>query len=277
MDEFNRRSSTFLKARTREMQGMLGMMSDTIAFLASSSTVGVERLQSIEKNLETAADIDDVRLSRLKLSECLTSLRNESFRLRDDSRKRIQILQEGLDRAASELNAASGTSAQGNAPVNGAVRRVLDPATGLQTRSAAEMAIAAKIVDGKDELVALFLVDRLPALNSRFGRKVGDEILLLVAQHLGQHLPETSPPFRWSGPAFVALANKGDAAPTTERQIKHVASMRLEKNIDTAGRTVMLPISCSVVLQKIVASDSAEAVFQALDKFVASHGGRRDV
>jgi GGDEF domain-containing protein len=150
---------------------------------------------------------------------------------------------------------------------------VVDPATGLQLRTDAEQLIASRIVEGKDALVALFLVDRLSSLNSRFGRKVGDEVLLMVAQHLGQQLPEKSPPFRWSGPAFLAVLGLSGGSQSTERLVRQIAAARLEKNTEALGRSVLLPVSCSVVVLKIGAGDSAEIVFHTLDKHVASHSG----
>jgi len=257
LKEQKARSDGFMNAHVRERQAMLAMMSSTIAFLATSSAVGVEQLQCIEKNLETTADIDDVRLFRVKLSECLTVVRNESVRVRDVSQNQIRQLKDDLDRAARQSP----------------LPRSLDPTTGLGSRSEAEQMIASSILDGKDATLALFLVDRIAAINSRFGRKVGDEILLTVAQRLAKQLPEASPLFRWSGPAFIAAIDTRGASQAVDRQINQITSERLEKNINANGRTVMLPISCSAVVQRIKPGDSAEAVFHTLDRFVASHTG----
>jgi len=50
---------------------MVSMMSGTVAFLASSSTVGVEQLQAIERHLENASRAEEVHSFRLKLADCL--------------------------------------------------------------------------------------------------------------------------------------------------------------------------------------------------------------
>jgi GGDEF domain-containing protein len=120
-------------------------------------------------------------------------------------------------------------------------------------------------------VICIFLVDRLAALNSRFGRKVGDEILLLVAEHLGRKLPDTSPPFRWSGPAFVAVV--GGASQRTEFQIKKIATTKLEKSFEANGRSVLLPISFSVRLQPLTTRDCTETIFDTIDRLIAAHSG----
>jgi GGDEF domain-containing protein len=131
--------------------------------------------------------------------------------------------------------------------------------------------IASSIAGGKESVICIFLVDRLAALNSRFGRKVGDEILLLVAEHLGRKLPDTSPPFRWSGPAFVAVV--GGASQRTEFQIKKIATTKLEKSFEANGRSVLLPISFSVRLQPLTTRDCTETIFDTIDRLIAAHSG----
>ena len=259
---YNQIAARITHAHLHELQAMLAMMTETITFLSTSSNTGVEQLQTVERNLKKASNIGDIRMLRGKLDECLQVVRNESNRLREESDTRIATLREGVERTANHVRSAG-------------LDRAADPATGLSGRSAAEELIAANVSQGKDFVVALFLVDRLAHVNGRFGRQTGDEVLLQVAQHIGQRL-ETASLFRWSGPAFAAIQEVRGSFNEIERQMKRVASLRLEKTIATDGRFILLPVTCSYLLQKVSAGDSAGVVARNLDRFVSTHTGGGD-
>ena len=55
-----------------------------------------------------------------------------------------------------------------------------------------------------------------------------------------------------------------------ERQMMKIASLRLDKTIEKEGRTVMLSVSCSVIVQKVSDADSVNDVAENLDDFVAT-------
>jgi GGDEF domain-containing protein len=259
MSENSRTTARHTHAYLRELQTMLAMMTETIAFLSASSKTGVEQLHNVEKNLQKASSIDDIRVLRGKLDDCLTMVRNERNRIREESQTRITALREGVERTASHVRLAD-------------ITQVTDPATGLPGRGAAEEMIAAKISVGKDFVIALFLVDRLSHVNARLGRKVGDEILLEVAQHIGQQ-PVAGSLFRWSGPAFILISDIHPSLSAVQRQMKRIASMRIEKTVETEGRSILLLVTCSFMIQEISARDSLEALGRNFDRFVAAQTG----
>lgn len=254
LEEHNGLTSKFIKSYAEEMQAMIAMMAGAIKFLAASSQAGVDELHAVEQSLESASRIDDIREVRLKLSDCLAAVKNETVRLRDESQKQIQVLEKTIESANINMF-----------PVSDEV----DAATGLRGRSQAERMIASHIREGKTVTIALFLVDRLAAINLRFGRKAGDEVLRMAAQHLKKSLPQECAPFRWSGPSFLVLIGSAQAAKVTERDIRKIAATRLEKNIESANRSVLLPVSCSVIMEKIEPGDAHEEVCSTLDDFAA--------
>ena len=231
---YNRMAARNTQAHVHELQDMLAMMTTTIAFLSDFSRTGIEQLHVVEKNLQTASTISDVRVLRGKLNDCLALVRSESIRLRDESHARIVELQAGLERTANHVRSAGITLpvvAPAAPPRSKPAVLSDDPLTGLQGRDAAEAMIAAHISQGKELLLTLFLVDRLAHINGRFGTKAGDDILLMVAQHLGEQL-ETSSLFRWSGPAFVAVTEAAQSLHAVEQEVTRVASQRFEKTIE---------------------------------------------
>jgi len=259
LKEYNRRAGKLEVANKGELRAILTIMTDTLAFLIASNKTEVESLQSIEKSIEKASATDDIRRLRVELTNCLTSVRKESVRLREISQAQIKSLQAGVRLTVDNLNEAPS--------------QPTDPATGLQGRATAEQWIAKKIAEGRDFTIALFVVDRLASINGRFGRVVGDQILLSVAQYLGQEPPNESSLLRWSGPAFILVSPIGPNFSMVERFVKKLGSMRLQKDIETEDGSVMLSITCSWTLETVTPEDSAELICRKLDGFVAARSG----
>jgi GGDEF domain-containing protein len=152
-------------------------------------------------------------------------------------------------------------------------RPVAAPANGLPDRSSAEQEIAAKIASNRDCVCGLFLVNRLASINARFGRTVGDEIMLLVAERLAQHLPAGVAVFRWSESALVALVEVEPNIAEVTRRLARAASMNLEKNIETEHRFVLVPITLAFTLKRLSGNCSPPDTFQELDRFVSINTG----
>jgi GGDEF domain-containing protein len=257
LEEYNQSAASSLTGHANELRSMLVMMTETVAFLSSSNETSVSQLSLIEKKLQRASTLEDVRQLRGQMADCLTVVRSESSRLQAESRARLDSLQGEVERVSSRLRM-------------GVLDSSSDPITGLPTRALAEQAIAAKISSRKECLVALFVIDRLASINGKFGRTVGDDVLLLVAQQLAKRLSGATL-FRWSGPALAALLEVVTDETTAESQAKAAASMRLEKSIETNGRLVFLLITLFGQVRRISSNDSLEAVCGEFDQFISAH------
>src|SRR5580698_3906468 len=100
---YNRIAARVTQAHLAELQAMLAMTTETIAFLSDSSKTGIQQLQTVERNLQKATNIGNIRELRSRLDDCLTLVRRESNRLRDESQARIAALQERADRTANHV------------------------------------------------------------------------------------------------------------------------------------------------------------------------------
>jgi GGDEF domain-containing protein len=261
LENYNRRATGKSRAYQQELRSVLSMMADTIASLSTSSKTGVEQLRNIEKSLESAADVSDLRLLRNKLSGCLTLLRNESTRMRLDSEQLIKSLKAAVVRAS--IQTIPGTS--GVPP---------DPVTGLAGPSTAQEMITRMIGEGKSCTVAMFVLDTLAVLNARLGRAAGDEALCIAAQHLETQLADHGTVLRWSGPAFV-LVSEQDYAPVDaiERRVKEVGRTRFERTVTSNHRSVNFNMTFSWTMQTVTPKDSADAVCRRLDNFLNLQAG----
>ncbi len=258
LEEYNRGAAVIFKGQAEELRGMLVTMTATVRFITSSSETSVKQLSVIESKLQRASTLEDTRQVKAFMVDCLNLVRNESIRMQAEARTKINTLKNDVECLSSRLKAASTEDA-------------LDPVTGLPGRSAAEEAISNKIAAGKDFLTAFFVLDRLASINGRFGRLVGDDILVTGAQALAQKLSGTSL-FRWSGPAFVAVFDASVNFAQAETRANQAAALRLEKNFEADHRSVLILITASCQLQRISGKVAAEVVFRNMDAFLASQG-----
>ncbi len=258
LEEYNRRAAVMFKGQVEELRGMLSTMTATVMFITSSSETSVKQLSAVETKLQRASTLEDTRQVKTYLTDCLTLVRSETLRLQTESRAKINTLRKDVERLSSRLKAASVDDSE-------------DPVTGLKGRRAAEETITNRIASGKDFLVALFMLDRMASINGRFGRLVGDDILVSGAQALAQKLSGTTL-YRWSGPAFVAVFDSSISLTTAEIRATQAAAIRLEKNIDADTRSVLIVITASSNLQRVSGKIAPDAVFRNMDTFMAAHG-----
>jgi GGDEF domain-containing protein len=145
-----------------------------------------------------------------------------------------------------------------------------DSLTGLPGRPLAKDAIAQRAARGGDFAVAFFFMDRFDSIHARYGQAVSEDLLLLLAQHLGQNFVENDSLFRWSGPSFLVILEIGSSLAALGRRVKEVATARLEKNIEGNGKSIILPVNCTWLIHKVTAGESAEVAFRKMDAFMVA-------
>ena len=91
------------------------------------------------------------------------------------------------------------------------VRRdaLTDPLTGIANRKQFDQrlreACAAALEDGGEVALVMADIDHFKAFNDRFGHRVGDEVLKLVARHLRNHVKGRDTPARYGGEEFALI------------------------------------------------------------------------
>jgi GGDEF domain-containing protein len=258
LEEYNRGAAVIFKGQFEELRGMLSTMTATVKFVTSSSETSLKQLSVVEAKLQRAGTLEDIRQVKTSLTDCLSLVRSESLRLQGETRGRMAELKNEVERLSSRLKAAATDDSE-------------DPVTGLKGRSLAEEEIKNKIRVGKDFTVALFILDRVASINARFGRLVGDDILITGAKTLAQKLSGTTL-YRWSGPAFVAVFDPSVNLTQAQFRATQAAAMRVEKSIEADNRSVLIVITASCHLQRVSIASSPEEILRKMDEFMAAHG-----
>lgn len=231
LEDYNQRTSRYVRLQGAELQNMIGMLTQTVSALGAGSERSVTRLKEIETQLEKARVIEDVRMLKLRMEDCLGGIREEAQRQKTDSSQTLQGITEEIIKSRERMRVATVP-----AP---------DPVTGLPTRVDAEIALNKAASGSQTAYAVAFAVDRVGVINTRFGYAVGDKVLKIYLDELRARLSANDPVFRWNGPAFVVLLERPDPIERVREQLGFVVPPKLERNLQLPNRSALLPISAT--------------------------------
>lgn len=142
-----------------------------------------------------------------------------------------------------------------------------DPATGLPGKTQAESVLRSLLESEEPCHVVVLVLDTLPSLTARFGRRAADEMLHAFGRYIAPMLTEQDRLFRWSGPALVALrtgVNDVDAVGNYFRiRLEHHNFQHLVRT-----STHSIPISAPPHWAVLPAMEPVESVARKVDKLI---------
>lgn len=254
LESYNRSTTRYIRMQGTELQNMILMLTKTVATLGSGSDRSVSRLQEIETQLQKASEIEDVRMLKLRMEQCLESIREETTKQKADSSRLVEDLQQDILQTQERMKKVA------VAP--------LDAMTGLPLRPEAERAFAEAASSPKPAYAVMLAVDRVSLINGRFGYAAGDQVLKLYLESLRPRLLSTDRIFRWSGPAFVVLAQRPDRLETVRDQFRSVVPAKTEKTISFSSRTALVALSATWTVFSI--NPPVEDLIHQIDAFLSS-------
>jgi diguanylate cyclase (GGDEF)-like protein len=255
MEEYAQRATRFSKAQTVEFQNMLTMFADTVAVLSAGNKTAVVNLQNIERQLQGASMIEDIRTIRARLSQCLATVQEESLRQKQENARTILQMRQQLEKSKEAMKEAT---------------RTRDPLTGLLDRTEANKVIRDALECGSHAFVALFLVRHLELINGRFGYVVGDQVLNLYGTHIRQSLKAGDQLFRWLGPCFLAVLERSGSTAEVRAELDRICSARLEKFVETGSRTALVTVSSIWTVFNLQGIQTIEEVMHRIEEFIHS-------
>lgn len=247
---YNRDVETFVAAKAKELQSMVAMLTDTVVQLCGTTAVSVHNLVELERDLESADEIEDIQLLKVRLSAQLKTMRREV----EDQQQRFEQLKTV---AEAQIHPQAAT-----------VAADVDRTTGLPGPAAAEAALHIALQRGTQVTSAVFVIERLKAVNDRYGFAIGDEILAVFSRRLLQRFPNDAI-FRWRGPSFLLILETGHPIEVVRREIQRAIFGSLEHTARMGTRSVLLPIHWSWTLFPVTASTPVAMVLQDIDHYVA--------
>lgn len=256
LEEYNQRTSRFIRRQGVELQKMIAMLTETVITIGSGSDQSVNRLQEIEKRLENTAILEDVQALKSSLSECLKTVREETIRQKSAGESTLQKLRRKLASVQESTGIARGPSLD------------LDKVTGLPSYEEALKAIRTAIHSSKRTYVVCAVVGRVQAVNARFGYAIGDRLLNLFRGHFQAGLAQKDQVFRWRGPVFVALLEREETIDRIRTEIRRFADVKHNELVDLGNRTVLMPVSAGWAV--FTAVHPEDALIKKIENFIAT-------
>ncbi|MCS7314288.1 MAG: hypothetical protein RMI94_01800 [Bryobacterales bacterium] len=255
LETYNQRTTRFIRMQSAELQAMLAMLTETVAAISAGSDRTVARLQTIEKQLERASVIEDIRSLKAKLSECLLTLREEARKQREETARTIAELRNEIKRVQQRQNAV--TPAKQNS------------ACGSLGRAEAEAALARAIEQRTHTYAAIFVLERFDLISGRFGPGAAEQLSRFFWHHLTQGLLCSDAVYRWTNASFLVLMERSGALEEVRAEVQRVASVRLEWTLQLGTRTVLLPVSSRWAVLAVFQFPSLRLVLEEIETIVA--------
>jgi len=253
LESYNLRISQAVYQRTTELQKIIAMLTETMISISDSGERTAASLQEIEKQLESASMIEDVRVLKHRLGECLQNIREERKAQNDHATQVVKKLQKTIEEAPRPESTRAG----------------IDQATGLPDRAAAEIALAECASTNQPVYTLVFIADRVQLINARFGYAAGDEVLKTIQAHVQKHLRPGDQLFRWRGPSFLAILKRPDPVDCVRAEVSRITMTRLQKTFDVGTRSVLVPIGMQWALFPV--APSSRLMVHKIDNFVAAN------
>ncbi len=253
LEQYNRGVEKYIRDHGDEFHQMLRMLSRTVLDVSHAGDSAVANLRQVEKQIEAASRLEDLAMVRAKLGASLRALTEESARQQAHA-ERI------AERLKGEMHSICSRS-----------ERRLDPVTGLPDAAAARAEIAAVIEGGAGATpgyAVVFRLDRLEAINTRFGFAVGDRTMASFTQHVATQLSSEDRLHRWRGPSLVAVIRRPGRPHDVRIEMSRIASTRKEETFEIQNRSVLLSMSCSSATIPLAEHRSAEEATQLIDGFL---------
>ncbi len=255
--EYNQRVSRIPRMRQAELQSIVTMLTDTIKSLSTAGAASLSRLQDIERRLEKASEIEDMRALKIHLADCLKGLQMEQKRQAAVNQVQVAALRSELRRNEQALRAEQ-------------VVESLDLLTGLPSRPAAEEALSACCEHGAGTYAVAFVVERIMSINTRFGHAAGDQVITLMGDHLKRSFSVDDRLYRWTGPSFLLILKREQLLAEVRAEVVRSLSVRLEKTLEIGKRSVLLPVSASWAVYPLENETGAEPLIEKIEVFVRS-------
>jgi len=259
IEDYHRRTARYLSGLRAEMQRMIGMLAASVSSISEASNENLLRLRNIENQVAQAAELDDVRQVKSRLSECLDDIRRETERQKTRTSRTVADLHGVLESARTGLARAEANSET--------ARGETDPASGLPGRRAAESAIERECLLEKPSYVVVIDLDNLPAVRLRYGHEIGNQVLRAFGDHVLRLLAPEEELFHWDDAVLLVLSRRSERPYRIRERFGRIVEKKFEHSIQTASRDTILTVAPRWAVLPV--SSEARAVFRKIEQFLA--------
>lgn len=153
--------------------------------------------------------------------------------------------------------------------------RVSDSLTGLPGRDLGIKAIQSARSMGRPRYGAVFVIDRLRYMVTRYGTDAGQMSIRQYSQFLAQKLPNDTMMFRWGGASVLALFDTAGMLSDVRHLADHTGSHKVKLNYESQQRSVLLNLTASAWAVSLTTPPNELEIVQELDNFVYNHSRKQ--
>jgi GGDEF domain-containing protein len=246
-------TTEYLRQQNEERQSMVAMLTDTVADLSGQTDASVAVLQTIEKQIECASELDDIRVLRANLAESLRALRQAAAQQRSSSVATVERLRGQIAMAQAQIHDNSKHS-RGNQDEIDLIPELSEgPIESLAT-----------------SYVAAFRLQRAEHIASRFGEAVKRQMLSMIATQLKTVLGPKDRLLRRKDMSFVMFINSTDSVKEIRGRLLSAVGKTSQQYIEVGSKSVLLSVGVDWVVFPQADRPSLEAVYTEVDAFLAN-------
>jgi hypothetical protein len=254
LETYGQRTSEYIRQQDEQMRSMVAMLTEIVAEVPGQTESSVARLQAIEKQIERASGLDDIRMVRANLKNCLLALRNAAAQQRSTANATVQRLQ-------SQINAATGQAASEQKPAAAHD----DPgafSTPELPENVGESSLAA--------YVAAFKLQRADHIVSRFGEHTKNQMVSVIGAQLKTALGPEDRLMRWKGASYLMFFKSAAARHEIRAHLLGVVTATGQQHVEVGRKSALLSVGVDWALYAQPDYPSLAAVLADVDAFLAN-------
>jgi hypothetical protein len=236
------KATGYFRDQHGHMQSMVGMLTATIAEISGHADAAVGRLQALERKIEGASNLDDIRKLRAGLAACLAEVKEAALHQRNTTLATIEHLREQIQRATRPAEETSAPG-EGGAPA---------PAF--------------------SEYLVAFKLQRAEHILARFGEQTLEQMLSLVAAGLKPVQGPQDRLVRRKGFAYIWFVQSMDNLSAVRRRVSAAVTRIGQRYVEAGENSALLAIGVDWLVFPQAHYGSLDDVFAEVDSFLAGKG-----
>lgn len=259
LETYCNHTTEYIRDEKEQMHSMVVLLTDTLADLSGQTDNSTARLQAIEKSLELASGLNDMRAVRSNLESCLLALREAVAQQRSSS-----------DATAARMSRALRDH------LDLVQKRTPDDPNHVPF-SPTEMDLLSEqwdnpIESGPSLYVVACKLQRAEHISSRLGDAAIRRMLFTVGTELQAALGPDDRLLRWKGRSFVMFINSMTSISGVRARLSQVVAKIGMQHIEVGTKSAIRAVGVDWMVFPQSDHASAEAVPAEVEAFLAEQG-----
>jgi len=253
LETYCENTAKYNREQREERQSMVAMLTEAVADLAGKTDASVGRLQTIEKQLERASELDDIRALKTSLGESLQAVRETAAYHRNNSAATLELLR-------AQITTGRKLAAEDPKPL------VFSP----DELDFIPEPLDIPVESSSAGYVAAVRLRRAEHIASRFGEPVKLQMLAMIGTQLKTLLGPNDRLLRWKGASFVMFLNSREPIAQVRASLVRIVAKLSQQYIEVGTKTSLLSVAVDWIVFSQADRASLEAVFTEVDTFLSN-------